>query len=108
MDLESLSVTVVAPPEAVWNVVANENRLGEWSDEWRRRGFKWTSYNKVLGRRGRPDYSMQWRTGSKVSYRGLRKWELELAWNGAGTTITERALGRHPEPGIRQSQCDVM
>jgi hypothetical protein len=98
MDLGLLSVTVASPPEDVWSVVADENRLGEWSDEWRRRGFKWTSYNKVLGRRGHPDYSLRWRTGSKVSYRGLRKWELELAGNGAGTTITERALGRHPEP----------
>lgn len=98
MDQEPLSVTVAAPPEEVWSVVADENRLGEWSDEWRRRGSKWTSYNKVLDRKGHPHYSLQWRTGSKVSYRGLRKWELELAGNGAGTTITEKALGRHPEP----------
>ncbi len=90
------SERVAAPPEAVWNVVADENRLGEWSDEWCRRGFKWMSYKKVLERRGYPDYRLQWRTGSKVSYRGLRKWELELAGNGAGTTITEKALGRHP------------
>jgi hypothetical protein len=98
MDLEPLSVTVAALPEDVWSVVADENRLGEWSDEWRRRGFTWTSYNRVLERRGHPDYRLQWRTGSKVSYRGLRKWELELAGSGEGTTITERALGRHPEP----------
>jgi hypothetical protein len=94
---EPLGVTVAASPETVWNVVADESRLDEWSDEWRRHSFRWTTYNKVLKRSRDPIYCLEWRTGSKASFRSLRRWHLELAEDEAGTKITERPLGRHPE-----------
>jgi hypothetical protein len=107
VDQEPLSITVAASPEVVWNVVADESRLGEWNAEWRRRGSRWTKYNKVLERTEHPVYLLRWRTGSKMSYRGLRKWQLELAGDGARTKITERAPGRHPEPASLMIRADL-
>ena len=100
-DQEPPSVTVAASPEAVWQVVSDEDRLGEWSGGWRRYNsegvVRWISSNKVL--QNTHAYRLVWRTGTKISFRGPRRWELNLTADGAGgTRITEISLGRHPEP----------
>jgi len=107
MDPELLSVTVAALPKDVWDVVANESRLDEWSGEWRKHDVTWTSHNKVLCAHGDPPYCLRWRTGTRIPFRRSRKWELQVAREGVGTKITERALGRYPERARPMIRADL-
>jgi hypothetical protein len=94
-------VAVAAAPADVWEVAGNENRLGEWSAEWRKHdpqwtGYsaKWTSRNKVLIKY-KTDLStgLRCRTGNWLAPWGWRRWQLELTRHETGTIITERFLG---------------
>lgn len=103
MHQQSQNVTVDATPEKVWKVVADENRLGEWSDGWRRHNFPWTKRNKVLECNKEPAYCLKWRTGGRLSFWSWRKWELKLTPDGTGTKITEKSTGTKPDVGTTLS-----
>jgi hypothetical protein len=108
--LDRASVTVAAPPEAIWDMVADVTRMGEWSPEctscrwigrrkgpqvgatfigFNRRGWaRWATTNAVEeSERGR---AFVWR----VRETGVR-WGYRLEPEGDGTRLTEtRDLSR--------------
>jgi hypothetical protein len=101
---EDQFVTFTAAPADVWKVVGQENRLGEWSAEWRKHDYRWTSYNARWTSRNRVlesyegdnDYGLRWRTGSWLAFGRSREWQLTLTANGAGTKVTETSVGSRP------------
>lgn len=101
---DTASVTIAAPPERVYDMVADVTRMGEWSPEcyrcrWlgRRRGpergalfvgfnrrglARWATTNRV--ERAEPGRAFAFRTRET----GVR-WGYELAPEGGGTRLTE-------------------
>jgi uncharacterized protein YndB with AHSA1/START domain len=118
------SVTVAAAPEAVWAVVADVTRVGEWSGEcrgcdWvgethaavagarfrghnRRRGFGWRRLNEVV--RAEPPRELVWRTLPTGPYPDSVEWTIHLAPEADATRVTESftvlTLPRWMERGI--------
>lgn len=98
-----------APIDAVWNVVSDVTRVGEWSGECRgcewvggasspvpgaqfrgrnRRGsMRWTRLNQVD--RAEPPHTLVWRTVVRFPYLDSVEWHLNLAEEEEGTRITE-------------------
>jgi uncharacterized protein YndB with AHSA1/START domain len=103
----SASIEVDAPPEVVWNLVADVTRMGEWSPECVRAHWEDGATGPEVGahfhgynRAG----SFEWdvpcivtdcEPGTVFAFavpRGgdlLNRWRFELAPNGSGTTLTE-------------------
>jgi uncharacterized protein YndB with AHSA1/START domain len=103
------SVHIDAPPEAVWAVIADVTRGGEWSGESRgcewlnrassaeegtrfkgrnRRGpFRWSRVSEVV--RVDQPRELVWRTLPSPQYRDSTEWWISLAEEGGGTKVTE-------------------
>lgn len=103
------SIWIEAPPEAVWEVVTDVTRGGEWSCEsqgceWlngatsaqpgarfrgrnTRRGINWSRTNQVM-RAERPR-EFVWRTLPTFQYRDSTEWRIGLEPERGGTTLTE-------------------
>jgi uncharacterized protein YndB with AHSA1/START domain len=103
------SAVVGAPIDAVWNVVTDVTRVGEWSGEcqgceWvggadsavagaqfrgrnRRGSIRWTRVNEVI--RAEPPHTFVWRTLSRFPYLDSTEWQLRLAEDGTGTRVIE-------------------
>lgn len=103
------SVTVAASPEAVWAVISDVHRVGEWSCEcrgcvWvegadgpvpgarfrgrnRRGGFRWTRLNEVI-LADRPR-RLVWRTIPRAPYLDSTEWRVSLDADGAGTRVRQ-------------------
>ena len=103
------SVTIAAPPEAVWSVIADVTRVAEWSGEcrgcvWldgavapvegarfrgrnRRGGFRWARLNEVV-RAERP-HELVWRTVPSGPYPDSVEWRLSLVEDGSGVRVSE-------------------
>jgi uncharacterized protein YndB with AHSA1/START domain len=103
------SVNVVASPEAIWAVISDVTRVGEWSGEcrgcsWvdgsesvtsgahfrgrnRRGGFRWTRLNEVT--RVDPPRMLAWRTLPRAPYVDSVEWRVSLAQHGTATSVTE-------------------
>ncbi len=103
------SVTIDAAPEAVWSVVSDVTRVGEWSGEcrgcvWapgsnapvtgarfrgrnRRSGFRWTRLNEVV--RAEPPTEFVWRTVPSGPFPDSVEWRLGIAPDGSGSRVTE-------------------
>lgn len=103
------SVTITAPAEAVWAVVSDVTRVGEWSGEckgcaWvdgangpapgarfrgrnRRGGVRWTRRNEMtVVERPR---TLVWRTVARLPYLDSTEWRVSLDEDGGGTQVTE-------------------
>jgi uncharacterized protein YndB with AHSA1/START domain len=94
---------------AVWEVVSDVTRVGEWSGEctgcaWlghadsavpgaqfrgrnRRGGIRWTRLNEVI--RAEPPRTLVWRTIPRLPYLDSTEWQLNLAEDERGTRVTE-------------------
>jgi uncharacterized protein YndB with AHSA1/START domain len=103
------SVTVAASPEAVWAVISDVTRVGEWSGEcrgcvWvdgadsptpgarfrgrnRRGGFRWTRLNEVMLVE-RPQ-TLVWRTVARAPYPDSVEWRINLVEHETGTLVSE-------------------
>lgn len=103
------SVHIDAAPEAVWAVVADVTRNGEWSGESQgsrwidganaavqgarfkgrnlRRGLRWTRTCEVL--KGDPPREFVWRTLWAVVYPDSTEWRIALEPEAGGTRVTE-------------------
>ncbi|MGH8994617.1 MAG: SRPBCC family protein [Acidimicrobiales bacterium] len=103
------SVVVHAPPEAVWSVISDVTRVGEWSGEcrggaWippsneasvgarfrgrnRRGGMRWTRVNEVL-QADRPGH-FRWKTVKAGPYPDSVEWAVALEAVEGGTKVTE-------------------
>ncbi len=102
-------VTVASSPEAVWAVISDVTRVGEWSGEcrgcaWvdgadapkpgarfrgrnRRGGFRWTRLNEVV-LADRP-HTLVWRTVPRAPYFDSSEWRVSLVEDGPGTRVSE-------------------
>lgn len=102
-------VVIEQPPEAVWAVVADVTRVGEWSGEcrgcaWergssspvagarfrgrnRRGGLRWTRLNEVVV--ADSPHELVWRTVPSGPYPDSVEWRLTLVAEGAATRVTE-------------------
>ena len=103
------SVTVNAPPDAVWSVISDVTRIGEWSGEclsceWvgdrstptpsarfrggNRRGWmSWTRLNEIdVAERPR---ELVWHTVFGGIYRDSTQWRVSLRPTPSGTEVTE-------------------
>ncbi len=103
----SASIDVDAPPDAVWNLVADISRMGEWSPECVRAhwedgatgpepGAHFHGYNRAgTFEWDAPCVVTDCEPGKVFAFavpRGgepLNRWRFEFAPNGAGTTLTE-------------------
>lgn len=103
------SIAIAAPPEAVWSVIADVTRVGEWSGEcrgcaWvggtdtlapgarfrgrnRRGGLRWTRLNEVVA--VDEPHEMVWRTIPSGPYPDSVEWRLRLTEDAAGTLVSE-------------------
>ncbi len=103
------SAVIGAPVYAVWNIVSDVTRVGEWSGEcqscgWvgssdsslpgaqfrgrnRRGSMRWTRLNQVI--RAEPPHSLVWRTIARFPYLDSTEWQLNLAEDGSATKVTE-------------------
>ncbi len=103
------SAVIGAPIDAVWKVVSDVTRVGEWSGECRgctwvgdvdspvlgaqfrgqnRRGsMRWTRLNEVV--RVEPPHTFAWRTVARFPYLDSTEWQLSLAEDGSSTRVTE-------------------
>jgi hypothetical protein len=103
------SVMVQASPDALWAVISDVTRVGEWSGECRgcvwvegsgaavagakfrghnRRGLaRWTRVNEVV--RAEPPRELVWRTMPGGIYPDSVEWALRLTESGAATRVTE-------------------
>lgn len=101
--------TIAASPEAVWSVVSDVTRTGEWSGEcraceWlggantpapgnqfrgrnRRGGIRWARVNEVFVA-DRPR-TLVWRTVRRFPYLDSVEWCVRLDEDGAGTRVSE-------------------
>ena len=102
-------ITVAASPEAVWAVISDVTRVGEWSGEcrgcvWvdgadaprpgarfrgrnRRGGLRWSRLNEVVladSPRG-----FVWRTVARAPYLDSSEWRVSLVEDGVETRVTE-------------------
>lgn len=104
------SIAVDAPIDAVWALVSDVTRTGEWSvecrgAEWldgasrpvkgarfrgrnRRNATRWSRVCEVL--EVEPPQRLAWRTLPTRLLPDSTRWEFELAPDGAGTKLTER------------------
>jgi hypothetical protein len=103
------NITVAASPEAVWAVIADVTRVGEWSGEcrgcvWvdgadapepgarfrgrnRRGGLRWSRLSEVvLAERPR---AFVWRTVARLPYLDSSEWRVSLAEDGTGTRVSQ-------------------
>lgn len=102
-------VVIERPPEAVWAVVVDVTRVGEWSGEcrgcrWvegaskpvagarfrgrnRRGGLRWTRLNEVIV--ADPPRELVWRTVPSGPYPDSVEWRITLRAEGAATRVTE-------------------
>lgn len=103
------SIVIGAPIDAVWNVISDVTRVGEWSGEcqgcaWlggaaspvpgarfrgrnRRGSVRWTRLNEVI-RAERPD-TFVWRTVPRFPYLDSVEWQIRLSDDGSATQVTE-------------------
>jgi uncharacterized protein YndB with AHSA1/START domain len=103
------SIAIAAPPGAVWSVIADVTRVGEWSGEcrgcaWvgesdapvpgarfrgrnRRGGLRWTRLNEIVA--VDEPYEMVWRTIPSGPYPDSVEWRLRLREDAAGTVVSE-------------------
>jgi uncharacterized protein YndB with AHSA1/START domain len=105
-----VDVVVDAPPAAVWEVVGDPRRTGEWSHECLEVqfvdgaaapavGVRFRGRNKV-GKRGwsrtceivslDPGHEISWRTVPTQMYRDSTIWTITVVPEGEGTRITQR------------------
>lgn len=102
-------VVIRRPPEAVWAVVADVTRVGEWSDEclrctWvegaagpvagarfrgrnRRGGLRWSRLNEIVV--ADAPRELVWRTVPSGPYPDSVEWRITLCPEGDGTRVTE-------------------
>jgi uncharacterized protein YndB with AHSA1/START domain len=102
-------VTIDRPPEAVWEVVSDVTRVGEWSGEcrgcsWvhgasspvpgarfrgrnRRGGVRWTRMNEIVV--ADPPNELVWRTMQGGPYPDSVEWRIALRREGDATRVTE-------------------
>lgn len=105
-----VSVTVPVPPEAVWAVVVDVTRTGEWSHEARRVAWAGGATAAVPGARFRgrnqmgpvvwwracevvradPPHELVWRTVPSRLLPDSTVWRITLQPEGDGTRITQR------------------
>jgi hypothetical protein len=103
------SAVIEAPIDAVWDVVSDVTRVGEWSGEcqgcaWvegadsavpgakfrgrnRRGSLRWTRLNQVI--KAEAPHTFVWRTVTRFPYLDSVEWKLILAAEGSKTRITE-------------------
>jgi uncharacterized protein YndB with AHSA1/START domain len=103
------TVVIHAPAEAIWAVVGDVTRVGQWSGECRggawapgtaglepgaefwghnRRGWlRWTRLNRVISVEA--PRRLVWRTLPRGPYPDSVEWTIELAQAEAGTAVTE-------------------
>jgi uncharacterized protein YndB with AHSA1/START domain len=103
------SIEIAAPPAAVWNVIADVTRVGEWSGEcrgcaWvgksdslapgarfrgrnRRGGLRWTRLNEVVA--VDEPHELVWRTVPSGPYPDSVEWRLRLTGDATGTIVSE-------------------
>jgi uncharacterized protein YndB with AHSA1/START domain len=103
------TAAIDAPIDAVWNVVSDVTRVGEWSGEcqgcaWvggadspvpgaqfrgrnRRGSIRWTRLNQVIN--AEPPHTFVWRTVARFPYLDSTEWKLILAQEGSTTRVTE-------------------
>jgi len=103
------SIEVSAPAPAIWKVVADVTRVGEWSGEcrgcaWmgdaaapapgvrfrgrnRRGGFRWSRLNEFVA--VEEPRTLVWRTLRRFPYFDSVEWRMTLAEAGATTRVTE-------------------
>ena len=103
------NAVIQAPIDAVWNVVSDVTRVGEWSGEcegcaWvggadaavagaRFRGrnhrgpLRWTRLNEVI--RAEPPHTFVWRTIARFPFLDATEWQLSLAEEGSATRVTQ-------------------
>jgi uncharacterized protein YndB with AHSA1/START domain len=104
------SVVIDAAVDAVWNVVSDVTRVGEWSGEcqgcaWvggaaspepgarfqgrnRRGSMRWTRVNEVVT--VEPPHALVWRTLARFPYLDSTEWQLRLSADGSATRVLER------------------
>jgi uncharacterized membrane protein len=104
-----VSVAIDAPSEAVWSVVSDVTRVGEWSGEcrgcaWvegtgslapgarfrgrnRRGGMRWTRLNEVI--RAEAPNELVWRTVPGGLYPDSSEWRLAINPTADGCEVTE-------------------
>jgi uncharacterized protein YndB with AHSA1/START domain len=102
-------VTVAASPEAVWAVISDVTRVGEWSGEcrgcvWvggadaprpgarfkgrnRRGGLRWSRLNEVV--QADSPHAFVWRTVARAPYFDSSEWRVSLTEDGTGTRVSE-------------------
>lgn len=102
-------VVTAASPEAVWAVLADVTRVGEWSGECRRavwtgparraapgvrfRGYnrsgwiRWRRDNEIVA--AEPPLELVWRTLPSLRYPDSTEWRFRLEPHGAGTRIVQ-------------------
>ena len=102
-------IVIERPPEAVWAVVADVTRVGEWSGEcrgctWeedasepaagarfrgrnRRGGLRWTRLNEVVV--ANAPRELVWRTVPSGPYPDSVEWRLTLRPEGGATRVSE-------------------
>ncbi len=105
----SVSTTIAAPPEAIYDVVADVTRTGEWSDEtrrvewtsadrgagarfkgWNRVGrFRWTRHCEVLVAERGSVFAFRTIPGRAPSKRDSTLWRFELTPVGNGTRVEQ-------------------
>jgi uncharacterized protein YndB with AHSA1/START domain len=103
------NITVAASPEAVWAVIADVTRVGEWSGEcrgcvWvdgadapepgarfrgrnRRGGLRWSRLSEVV-LADRP-HTLVWRTVARFPYLDSSEWRVTLDEDGTGTRVIQ-------------------
>lgn len=112
--------TTAAPPEAVWDIVADVTRVGEWSHECR--GAHWVggATAAMPGARFRgtnrsgpfrwsrscrftavdEPRALVWRTGGLMGLLDRTEWKIELEPAGSGTRIVQTYDVVHVAPGL--------
>ena len=103
------TAVIESPIEAVWQVVSDVTRVGEWSGEchgcaWvgdadspvpgaqfrgrnRRAYLRWTRLNEVI--KVEPPHTFVWRTVPRFPYLDSSEWKLILTEEGSKTRVTE-------------------
>jgi uncharacterized protein YndB with AHSA1/START domain len=103
------TVIITATPEAVWAVVSDVTRVGEWSGEcrgceWvegadrprpgahfrgrnRRGGFRWTRLNEVIV--ANEPHDLVWQTVARAPYPDSVEWHISLEPQGRRTKVRQ-------------------